>query len=81
MWVKLFQGFFLSSPCTKNADRVCTACSLCQNSSCWHVCGLQSSSGKQWHNLRRLVFIIESSALALLLISVSGCILPCLFAT
>ncbi|CAK7343032.1 unnamed protein product [Dovyalis caffra] len=71
------RGFFLSSPCSENADRVCTACSLCQNSSCWDVCGLQSSTEKQGHNLHRLAIIIGSSALGLLLISVSWCILSC----
>ena len=34
------KGFFLSSECSRNADRVCTACSLCQNSSCFGVCYL-----------------------------------------
>lgn len=69
------QGFFLSSPCTDNADRVCTACSLCQNSSCWDVCGMQSSAQKQWHHLLRLVIIIGSSALGFILILISCCIL------
>lgn len=32
-------GFFLSDLCSENADRVCTACSLCQNSSCQEACG------------------------------------------
>ncbi|KAF2289944.1 hypothetical protein GH714_039254 [Hevea brasiliensis] len=68
------QGFFLSSPCTENADRVCTACSLCQNSSCWGVCGMQSSAQKQWHHLRRLVIIIGPSALGFLLILISCCV-------
>ncbi|XP_057870104.2 serine/threonine-protein kinase-like protein CCR1 [Cryptomeria japonica] len=31
-------GFFLSNPCTQTSDRVCTSCSLCQNSSCQAVC-------------------------------------------
>eukprot|EP01018_Ginkgo_biloba_P030957 Gb_06872 [translate_table: standard] len=31
-------GFFPSNPCSENADRVCTACSLCQNSSCQSIC-------------------------------------------
>ncbi|KAL3569488.1 hypothetical protein D5086_029378 [Populus alba] len=75
------EGFFLSSPCTENADRVCTACSLCQNNSCWDVCGLKSSNEKQWHNLRRLAIITGSSALGFLLILVSWCVLPCLFAS
>ncbi|KAE8666235.1 Serine/threonine-protein kinase-like protein CCR1 [Hibiscus syriacus] len=52
-------SFFLSSPCTKNADRICTACSLCQNSSCWDVCGIPSSPDEHWHHMRRLVIIVE----------------------
>lgn len=72
------EGFFLSSPCTENADRVCTACSLCQNSSCWDICGLHSSSEmkKLWHHYRRLVTIIGSSTLASLLILIGWCLLP-----
>lgn len=75
------EGFFLSSPCTAIADRVCTACSLCQNSSCWDICGLQPSSQKHWHQLHRLVLIIGCSALGLLLIVISWCIVPRLFTT
>ncbi|KAJ1387697.1 TNFR/NGFR cysteine-rich region [Sesbania bispinosa] len=74
------QGFFLSSPCTQNADRVCTACSLCQNSSCWGICGLHSSTGLHWHQLRRWVVIIGSSALGFLLILTCGCLFPRLVA-
>ncbi|XP_031284375.1 serine/threonine-protein kinase-like protein CCR1 [Pistacia vera] len=69
-------GFFLSSPCTDNADRVCTACSLCQSSSCWDVCGLQSSTERHWHQFRRLVLIVGCSAAGLLLLIISWCILP-----
>ncbi|CAJ2656684.1 serine/threonine-protein kinase-like protein CCR1 [Trifolium pratense] len=73
------QGFFLSSPCTQNSDRVCTACSLCQNSSCLSVCKLHSSNGfLHWHHLRRWVVIIGSSVLCLLLILTCGCIFRCL---
>ncbi|KAL4296949.1 hypothetical protein GQ457_12G010300 [Hibiscus cannabinus] len=56
-------GFFLSSPCTKNADRICTACSLCQNSSCWDVCGLPSSPEKHWHHMIRLLKFFRLSEL------------------
>ncbi|OIW01616.1 hypothetical protein TanjilG_31206 [Lupinus angustifolius] len=73
------QGFFLSSPCTQNSDRVCIACSLCQNSSCYDVCGLHfhhSSLELHWHHLRRLVLIIGSSALGFFLILICGCVLP-----
>lgn len=72
-------GFFLSSSCTVNADRVCTACSLCQNSSCWDVCQLQSSRDmqqKHWHHLHRLVLIIGSSVSGLLFLLVGWCVLP-----
>ncbi|KAK8512358.1 hypothetical protein V6N12_032078 [Hibiscus sabdariffa] len=74
-------GFFLSSPCTKNADRICTACSLCQNSSCWDVCGLPSSPEKHWHHMIRLVIIVGSCVFGFLLILLSWCYLPCMFAT
>ncbi|XP_012082351.1 serine/threonine-protein kinase-like protein CCR1 isoform X2 [Jatropha curcas] len=75
------EGFFLSSPCSGNADRVCTDCSLCQNSSCWDVCGMKSSAPKQWHHWRRLVIIIGSSALGFFLILLSCCVLPRLIVT
>ncbi|KAK8600276.1 hypothetical protein V6N12_050132 [Hibiscus sabdariffa] len=74
-------GFFLSSPCTKNADRICTACSLCQNSSCWDVCGFPSSPEKHWHHMIRLVIIIGSCIFCFLLIFLSWCYLPLMFAT
>jgi tRNA A-37 threonylcarbamoyl transferase component Bud32 len=69
----------LSSSCTDNADRVCTTCSLCQNSSCWDVCQLQSSremQQKHWHHLRRLVLIIGSSVSGLLFLLAGWCLLP-----
>ncbi|POO01652.1 Mitogen-activated protein kinase kinase kinase [Trema orientale] len=77
------EGFFLSSPCTENSDRVCTACSLCQNSSCWDICGLHSppEMKKLWHHLRRVAIIIGSSASALLLILLGGCVLTRLIAS
>jgi hypothetical protein len=78
------EGFFLSSSCSENADRVCTACSLCQNSSCWDVCRLQSSQEmdqKHWHHLRRLVLIIGSSISGLIFILVGWCLLPHVMAT
>lgn len=75
------QGFFLSSPCTQNSDRVCTACSLCQNSSCYAVCGLHSSPELHtWHHLGRLVLIIGSSVLGFFLILTCGCLFPRLVA-
>ncbi|KAK6943786.1 Serine-threonine/tyrosine-protein kinase, catalytic domain [Dillenia turbinata] len=75
------EGFFLSSPCSENADRVCTGCSLCQNSSCWDVCKLQStpaSHKKHEQDLQRFVLIVGSSALGLLLLLISWCLLPCM---
>ncbi|XP_022742756.1 serine/threonine-protein kinase-like protein CCR1 [Durio zibethinus] len=75
------EGFFLSSSCTRNADRICTACSLCQNSSCWDICGLQSSPEKHRHHLLRLVLIVGSCATGFLLILLSWCFLPRVFAT
>lgn len=73
------EGFFLSSPCSANADRVCTACSLCQNSSCWDVCRLQSSS--QMHQKRRgstrqLLIIVVSSTAGVTLILICWYLLP-----
>ncbi|KAL7265099.1 hypothetical protein ACSBR1_002952 [Camellia fascicularis] len=73
------QGFFPSSSCTENANRVCTACSLCQNSSCWDVCQLQSSPEKQRkhdHRFYKLVLIIGSSAFGFILIVIGCCVLP-----
>ncbi|XVE76192.1 hypothetical protein DITRI_Ditri12bG0153400 [Diplodiscus trichospermus] len=75
------EGFFLSSSCTANADRICTACSLCQNSSCWDICGLRSSSEKHGHHLLRLMLIVGSCASGVLLMSLSWCFIPRIFAT
>ncbi|KAA8518756.1 hypothetical protein F0562_016470 [Nyssa sinensis] len=70
----------------ENANRVCTACSLCQNSSCWDVCRLQSSPEMQrkhrhQHQLRRLVLIVGSSVSGFLLILIGWWLLPCVIAT
>ncbi|KAK4419190.1 Serine/threonine-protein kinase-like protein CCR1 [Sesamum alatum] len=73
------EGFFPSSSCTSDADRVCTSCSLCQNSSCWGVCKLQSSREmrqKHWDQWRQLLLIIGSAAAGFLLILVAWCLLP-----
>ncbi|KAL6202876.1 hypothetical protein ACLB2K_026580 [Fragaria x ananassa] len=73
------EGYFLSSSCTEHADRVCTACSLCQNSTCWDICGLQARpemKRKLWHHIRRLVIIFGSCALGFLLLLISWCFLP-----
>ncbi|KAL8245251.1 hypothetical protein R6Q59_011509 [Mikania micrantha] len=69
-------GFFPSSSCTQNADRVCTACSLCQNSSCWEVCKLNSHQHQdhRLHRLHRLMIIIGSLVIGFLLIIILLCI-------
>ncbi|XP_070008837.1 serine/threonine-protein kinase-like protein CCR1 [Nicotiana sylvestris] len=72
------EGFFPSSSCTENADRVCTPCSLCQNSSCSDVCRLQNSEmmkHQHQHQLRQLLLIVGSSALGFLLCLVGLCLL------
>ncbi|KAJ0663454.1 putative protein kinase RLK-Pelle-CR4L family [Helianthus annuus] len=69
-------GFFPSSSCTENADRVCTDCSLCQNSSCWEVCKLKSHQHQdhRLHQLHKLIVIIGSSILGFLLILILLCL-------
>ncbi|WZY95994.1 hypothetical protein YC2023_068323 [Brassica napus] len=70
------KGFFLSSSCTENSDRVCTSCSLCQNSSCSDICKVHnrdSSSDKHWN---QLALIVGSSASALLIIIICCCVVP-----
>ncbi|XP_043699545.1 serine/threonine-protein kinase-like protein CCR1 [Telopea speciosissima] len=64
------EGFFPSSLCNENADRVCTACSLCQNSSCWDICGLPASSAIQLQHpqMKKSMVIIGSSVSGLVLI-------------
>ncbi|KAK9153446.1 hypothetical protein Sjap_000926 [Stephania japonica] len=74
------KGFFPSSACSENADRVCTACSLCQNSSCWDVCGLMSTSETQQQRQRQiqmLAIVIGSSISGLVLLLLAWCLLPC----
>ncbi|KAF5737578.1 serine/threonine-protein kinase-like protein CCR1 isoform X1 [Tripterygium wilfordii] len=75
------EGFFLSSQCTANADRVCTPCTLCQNSSCWEVCGLKSTPEKHWDHWHRLAIIIGSCASVFILILMCWCLLPYLIGT
>uniref|UniRef100_A0A1J3GGU8 non-specific serine/threonine protein kinase n=3 Tax=Noccaea caerulescens TaxID=107243 RepID=A0A1J3GGU8_NOCCA len=73
------RGFFLSSPCTENSDRICTPCSLCQNSSCSDICKLHNNHNaqdKHWHQMQRLVLIIGSCASALLIITIGCCVVP-----
>ncbi|KAL8094747.1 serine/threonine-protein kinase-like protein CCR1 [Apium graveolens] len=81
--VNCSEGFFTSSSCSENADRVCTACSLCQNSSCWDICKLHPLSDmkrKHQHQLRRLILVVAASASGLVLILICWCLLPGLFA-
>ncbi|KAF2282523.1 hypothetical protein GH714_043728 [Hevea brasiliensis] len=73
------QGYFPSSMCRQNADRICTACSLCQNSSCWDICGLPSSSGikqQEQQEIKKLAVIIGSSVSASLLVLIGWCLIP-----
>ncbi|KAF3659323.1 Serine/threonine-protein kinase-like protein CCR1 [Capsicum annuum] len=76
--VNCSEGFFASSSCTENADRVCTPCSLCQNSSCSDVCKLQISEEmkqQHQHQLRQLLIIVGSSALSFLFCLAGLCLL------
>ncbi|KAJ6892393.1 hypothetical protein NC651_025557 [Populus alba x Populus x berolinensis] len=77
------EGYFPSTTCSENADRICTACSLCQNSSCWDVCGLHSSSGVklQEQDIKKLVIIIGSSVSGSVLILIVWCCIPRIFKT
>ncbi|KAL9351526.1 hypothetical protein Peur_054206 [Populus x canadensis] len=77
------EGYFPSSTCSENADRICTACSLCQNSSCWDVCGLHSSPGVklQEQDIKKLVIIIGSSVSGSMLILMVWCCIPRIFKT
>ncbi|CAI9780168.1 unnamed protein product [Fraxinus pennsylvanica] len=73
------EGFFPSSSCTENADRICTPCSLCQNNSCWDICRLHSSfdvQQKHWHRLRQLLIIVVSCVSGFLLILIGWCLVP-----
>ncbi|KAK9733335.1 hypothetical protein RND81_04G060800 [Saponaria officinalis] len=74
-------GFFPSSMCTENADRICSPCSLCQNSSCWHVCGLEKAEMKQrrQHQMHKIVLIFGPSISGFLLILIGWCLFPYLF--
>ncbi|CAI9766316.1 unnamed protein product [Fraxinus pennsylvanica] len=73
------EGFFPSSSCTENADRICTPCSLCQNSSCWDICKLHSSYKVQqqhWNQLPQLLIVVASCMAGCLLIMFGWCLLP-----
>ncbi|CAN1237916.1 Serine/threonine-protein kinase-like protein CCR2 [Linum grandiflorum] len=69
------EGYFPSSVCTENADRICTACSLCQNSSCWDICGKpQISQQMEQKQIKKLAVIIGISVAGFLLL-LTGCCL------
>ncbi|XP_028126869.1 serine/threonine-protein kinase-like protein CCR2 [Camellia sinensis] len=68
------QGFFPSSMCSKNADRICTDCSLCQNSSCWVVCGFPSSS--EFQEIKKPIVILGSCVLGFILVVSGWCLIP-----
>ncbi|PIA39317.1 hypothetical protein AQUCO_02600041v1 [Aquilegia coerulea] len=71
-------GFFTSSICSGNADRVCTACSLCQNSSCWDICKitkLPETQGGQQHQIKKLAIIVGSSVSGFMLVVIASCLL------
>ncbi|EPS58410.1 hypothetical protein M569_16403, partial [Genlisea aurea] len=64
-------GYFPSSPCAADADRICTPCSLCQNSSCWDVCGFGSSSRLQklhWDRLNQALIVMGSLGIVLVVV-------------
>ncbi|CAL1374307.1 unnamed protein product [Linum trigynum] len=72
-------GYFVSTQCTENADRKCTSCSLCNNSSCWDTCGLLRTANEtpqhEQKQKKKLVLIIGMSLLACLLLVSSCCVI------
>ena len=74
-------GYFVSSPCTCNSNRICTLCSFCQNSSCWAACGLQQVEMHQRHQrlLHKIELILGPSIAGFLLILIGWCLFPYLF--
>ena len=73
------QGYFPSSVCSDTADRICTACSLCQNRTCWDICGLPLPSGVQEQERRemnKLVIIIGCLVSGTLLVLFGWCLIP-----
>ncbi|KAJ4906808.1 Serine/threonine-protein kinase-like protein CCR2 [Raphanus sativus] len=72
------QGYFPSSGCNPNADRVCTPCSLCQNSSCYGVCKIPAEKSRkhEQREVRRLVIIIGVSVLGFLVMLVGLSFIP-----
>ncbi|CAM8886944.1 unnamed protein product [Rhodiola kirilowii] len=73
------KGFFPSGICGENADRMCTACSLCENSSCVGVCGEHSKSGielLETNAMKKLLLIVGPSVSGSILILIACCVVP-----
>lgn len=73
------KGFFPSGQCTENSDRMCTACSLCENSSCVGVCGEHSKSGielLETNAMKKLLLILGPSVSGTILILIACCFVP-----
>lgn len=75
------EGLFPSSVCGANVNRVCTACSLCQNSTCWNVCGLPSNDSpeekqrREW--VKKLAVVLGASVSGCFgLVLIGWCLLP-----
>lgn len=69
------RGLFPSSKCGADSNRVCTACSLCQNSSCSHICEIHSFRGddnddKQKHWFKKMGIAIGGSVCACVVVIV-----------
>ncbi|CAN8287204.1 unnamed protein product [Cochlearia groenlandica] len=76
--IDCLEGYFASSTCDPNADRVCTPCSLCQNSSCYRICKIRSAKSRQHEQreVRRLVIIIGCSVLGFLVMLIGLSFVP-----
>ncbi|KAG2332470.1 hypothetical protein Bca52824_003650 [Brassica carinata] len=76
--VDCLEGYFPSSGCNPNADRVCTPCSLCQNSSCYGVCKIPAEKSRkhEQREVRRMVIIIGCSVLGFLVMLVGLSFIP-----
>ncbi|CAD5320819.1 unnamed protein product [Arabidopsis thaliana] len=79
--ISCLEGYFPSSTCNPNADRVCTPCSLCQNSSCYGICKIRATKSKEHEQkeqreVRRLVIIIGCSVLGFLVMLIGLSFIP-----
>ncbi|XP_010555801.1 PREDICTED: serine/threonine-protein kinase-like protein CCR2 [Tarenaya hassleriana] len=75
------EGYFPSSTCSSDSDRVCTPCSLCQNSSCWNICKLPhpsraKSREHERKEMRKLVIIIGCSVLGFVMFLIGLSLVP-----